>query len=103
MVYDREGRSHSSPGYSYSGRNYHREKTLEEKEEERIKGQKRQEQKALEQEVKTSSKILPAMDRQIGIVVPKNGKARSTRKATVVLGKDKTELGYHAVTSYPVP
>ena len=49
MVYDREGRSHSSPGYSYSGRNYHREKTPEEKEQERIKEQKRQEREALEQ------------------------------------------------------
>ena len=101
MVYERPGRGHSSPGYSYSGRNYHREKTPEEKEQERVKEQKRQEQKALEQEVKTSSKILPAQAQELvqqGVV-----KARSTKKATVVLGKDKTELGYHAVTSYPVP
>ena len=65
MVYDREGRSHSSPGYSYSGRNYHREKTPEEKEQERVKEQKRLEQKALEQEVKTSSKILPAQAQEL--------------------------------------
>ena len=65
MVYDREGRSHSSPGYSYSKRNYHREKTPEEKEQERVKEQKRLEQKALEQEVKTSSKILPAQAQEL--------------------------------------
>ena len=42
------------------------------------------------------------MDREIGIVVPKNGKSKRTKKAKVVLAKDKTSLGYHVVTSYPI-
>ena len=43
------------------------------------------------------------MDREIGIIVPKNGKSKRTKKAKVVLAKDKTSLGYHVVTSYPIP
>lgn len=43
------------------------------------------------------------MSRNIGIYVPRNGKTRFTNKAKVVLGKDNSELGYHVVTSYPVP
>lgn len=43
------------------------------------------------------------MSRDIGIYVPRNGKTRSTDKAKVVLAKDDSELGYHVVTSYPVP
>jgi polyphosphate kinase len=58
MVYDR-GKSHSSPSFSYSGKNYHREKTPEEKEQEYQQQKQREQQRELEQEVKTSSKILP--------------------------------------------
>ena len=41
------------------------------------------------------------MDREIGIVVNRSGKVWRTNKATVVLGKNSSELGYKAVTSYP--
>ena len=60
MVYERPGRGHSSPGYSYSGKNYYREPTPKEKEQARIKEQKRQERQQLEQTVKTTSALLPA-------------------------------------------
>ena len=60
MVYERPGRGHSSPGFSYSGKNYHRESTPEEKEQERVKQQKQQERQQLEQKVKNSSGFLPA-------------------------------------------
>ena len=43
------------------------------------------------------------MDREIGIVVPKRGRVRTTKKARVVLGKKESELGYRIVTSYPIP
>ena len=59
MVYERPGRGHSSPGYSYSGRNYHLEKTPEEKEQERIKEQKRQEREALERAALQSTLEMP--------------------------------------------
>ena len=49
MVYDRGGRSHSSPGFSYSGNNYHREPTPEEKEQERVKKEQQRQQQQLEQ------------------------------------------------------
>ena len=49
MVYERPGRGHSSPGYSYSGSNYHREPTPEEKEQERIKKEQQKQQQQLEQ------------------------------------------------------
>ena len=49
MVYERPGRGHSSPGYSYSGKNYYREPTPEEKEQARIKEQKKKERQQLEQ------------------------------------------------------
>ena len=48
MVYDSGGRSHSSPGFSYSGNNYHREPTPEEKEQERVKKEQRAQQQQLE-------------------------------------------------------
>ena len=59
MVYERPGRGHSSPGYSYSGRNYHREKTPEEKEQERIKEQQREQQRQLEQAALQSTLEMP--------------------------------------------
>lgn len=43
------------------------------------------------------------MDRVIGMAVPGKGKARPTHKARIVLKKDSSELGYHVLTSYPVP
>ena len=43
------------------------------------------------------------MDREIGTAVSGKGKARPTRKAKVVLKKDSSELGYHILTSYPIP
>ena len=41
--------------------------------------------------------------KNIGIYVPKKGKVRHVKKATVVLGKNNSELGYRIVTSYPIP
>ena len=43
------------------------------------------------------------MDREIGTIVSKRGRTRTTKKANVVLKKDNSELGYHILTSYPVP
>ena len=43
------------------------------------------------------------MDRVIGTAIPGKGKARPTNKAKVVLLKDNSELGYHILTSFPVP
>ena len=43
------------------------------------------------------------MDREIGIIVSKKGRTRTTNKAKVVLKKDNSSLGYHILTSYPVP
>jgi hypothetical protein len=43
------------------------------------------------------------MDREIGIYVPKKGRVRHVKKATVVLGKNESELGYRVITSYPKP
>ena len=43
------------------------------------------------------------MDREIGSVITRRGKAKPTNKAQVVLAKDNSDLGYHAVTSYPIP
>ena len=42
------------------------------------------------------------MDREIGIVVNRSGKIWNSSKATVVLKKDPSELGYKAITSYPI-
>ena len=43
------------------------------------------------------------MDRPIGTVIKGKGKARPTNKAKVVLVKDSSELGYHVLTSFPIP
>ena len=43
------------------------------------------------------------MDREIGTVVAGKGKARPSNKAKVVLRKDNSELGYHILTSFPIP
>ena len=43
------------------------------------------------------------MDRDIGTVVSKRGRTRTTKKATVVLKKDNSQLGYHILTSFPIP
>lgn len=43
------------------------------------------------------------MDREIGTAKTRKGKLRSTNKAKVVLKKDNSELGYHVLTSYPIP
>ena len=43
------------------------------------------------------------MDREIGIVVPRHGRVRTSKRARVILGKKNSELGYRAVTSYPIP
>lgn len=43
------------------------------------------------------------LNRNIGVYVPKRGKARQVKKAKVVLGKKNSELGYRAVTSFPIP
>ena len=43
------------------------------------------------------------MNRVIGTAVPGKGKARPTKKARIVLAKDGSELGYHIVTSFPIP
>lgn len=43
------------------------------------------------------------MDREIGTVKTRKGKIRYTNRATVVLKKDGSELGYHILTSYPIP
>ena len=43
------------------------------------------------------------MDREIGTVVSKRGRIRQTKKAKVVLKKDNSSLGYHILTSFPIP
>ena len=43
------------------------------------------------------------MDREIGIVVKRNGSVRKTKRAFVYLGKKDSQLGYRIVTSYPIP
>ena len=43
------------------------------------------------------------MDRDIGIVVNRKGKVKTTTRARVVLGKNNSDLGYRAVTSFPIP
>ena len=43
------------------------------------------------------------MDREIGTVIAGKRKVRSTNKAKVVLRKDNSELGYHVLTSFPIP
>ena len=43
------------------------------------------------------------MDREIGIVVKRNGSVKKTKKAFVYLGKNDSQLGYRIVTSYPIP
>ena len=42
------------------------------------------------------------LDRELGLVVDKKGREYRTNKVRVVLVRDKTKVGYHVHTSYPI-